>query len=266
MVSAEALGRVGNLAMRLLVLPRAQLVIANSEATLRSALPYINERSLTHVIPSPLGVVERPDYRDPAPEVAAIGMVARLTPWKGQDVLLRAFAEAFPNSTVRLKLAGGTWFGEEEYEQELRSLAANLGVSDRVDFLGHVTGVSALIDELDICVQASTRSEPLGQNVLQYLAAGKPTVAVNAGGPAEWVTHGQNGLLFEMGNEKDLAETLAKLAGSQQLRTDLARGARDTKGLLTDAQTAQRHWDVFRSSLTGALTRTAITEFREVVQ
>ena len=54
-------------------------------------------------------------------------MVGRLSPWKGQDVFLRAFAKAFGGGTEEAVLVGSAMFGEEEYEGELVELAAELG-------------------------------------------------------------------------------------------------------------------------------------------
>jgi glycosyltransferase involved in cell wall biosynthesis len=128
---------------------------------------------------------------------------------------------------------------------ELQELASSLGISERVDFLGRVHDVPSLLSEIDICVQSSVRPEPLGQNVLQYLAAGRPTIATNAGGPAEWITDGLNGLLFELGNEDSLVDALARLTSDIDLRSRLASAAPETPGLVTDAEIARLHGDFF---------------------
>ena len=74
----------------------------------------------------------------PATRYAASSCSARLSPWKGQDVFLRAFAEAFEGSPAEAFVVGGALFGETEYEQSLKTLAAELGIADRVHFVGHV--------------------------------------------------------------------------------------------------------------------------------
>ena len=167
-------------------------------------------------------------------------MVARIDGWKGQEVLLRAFAAEFAGTEVRLSFAGGAPFGNDDLVDALAKLAAELGVAGQVEFLGHVRDVARFVRAQDICVQASTRVEPLGQNVLQYLAAGRPTVAVDAGGPAEWIRHGVNGLLYEMGDVRALGAALRLLAADQALRARLAEGAVRTPGLLSDAEVARR--------------------------
>ena len=98
---------------------------------------------IPHPIPiSPPGPGPRP-FR-PRPGLR-VGIVGRLSPWKGQDVFLRAFAVAdlpTPSSAV---LIGSAMFGEEEYERSLHRLAEDLGITDRVDFRGFVDDVPRLL-------------------------------------------------------------------------------------------------------------------------
>ncbi|WP_241990966.1 glycosyltransferase [Cryobacterium gelidum] len=183
------------------------------------------------------------------PEVSRIGMVARLDPWKGQRLLLEAFSDNFAGSSVRLVLAGSPAFGNEAFLAELRKLARQLGVEGQVDFLGHVTDVAKCIDSLDICVQSSLRPEPLGQNILQYLARGKPIIAANEGGPTEWIESGKNGIFFQARDRASLARKLSTLAEDAKLRERLADAASKTAGLMIDEDVAHAHLDFFRRVL-----------------
>lgn len=174
-----------------------------------------------------------------------VGMLARIDPWKGQELLLEAFARAFPDGDARLQLAGSAPFGHEEFAAHLRELAADRGVSDRVDVLGHVDDVDTLLDGWDIAVQASLRAEPLGQNVLQYLAAGCATVVADEGGPTEWVRDGENGMRFVPRDTDDLARVLRTLADDPEVRQSLGDAASRTPGLRTDAEIAQAHAEFY---------------------
>ncbi len=60
-------------------------------------------------------------------------------------------------------------------------------------------------------MQYSTRPEPLGQNVLQYLAAGRATIVADEGGPTEWVDDGMNGLRVAPRDAVSLAHALQLL-------------------------------------------------------
>jgi len=240
LLTVDALGRYGFHALGL-ALRRADGVVANSAATLASARPYLPPGVPTLVLPSPLGLdAVRARDRGAAPaagEPKVVGMVARLAAWKGQELLLEAFAGAYGGgSRTRLRLVGAAHFGDGDYAARLRARAAALGVADRVELPGHVTDVAGEIAAMDVCVQASTLPEPLGQNVLQYLALGRPTVVADAGGPLEWVRDGENGLVFRSGDVGSLAAVLGRLA-DPALRDRLAAGARATT-VPTDVEVA----------------------------
>ena len=251
LVDVPSLGSIGFIAFTRVALRRANGLIANSAGTLASAQSLVGAHTSTVIISSPIGPMF--ENRIPARKrVSRIGMVARLDPWKGQRLLLEAFSDEFRGTVIRLVLAGSPAFGNESFLAELRDLARDLGVADQVDFLGHVDNVAECIDSLDICVQSSLRPEPLGQNVLQYLARGRAVIAANEGGPTEWIESGENGIFFQARDRSSLAHALADLEGDVALRRRLATGASQTVGLLTDEEVAQAHSAFFRAVLNGA--------------
>lgn len=239
LVEPQAIGGLATTLLRRIVLPQAAGVVANSRASLATVEPFIAEHCLTEVIPSPSGLRRRnaPEMRD---RVTRVGIVARIDPWKGQDLLLRAFAEALPTSDTQLIFFGAAAFGTDGYFAHLRAMAKEMNVEDRVIFAGHVEDVTDAIDQLDICIQCSVRPEPLGQNVLQYLAAGKPTIVADEGGPIEWVRDNENGLVFRARDAASLASCLKRLAEDRDLRERLAIAALSTPGLSTDAEVTNR--------------------------
>ncbi|MGW9631477.1 glycosyltransferase [Agromyces sp. NPDC055520] len=241
LVDAEALGRVGCALMARVVLPRADGVIANSHATLESARPWLRSGALAEVIPSASGLRVGASVEPLREPIQTVGMLARIDPWKGQHLLLEAFTRVFRGRDVRLQFAGDAPFGHEGHLDDLRRQAAELGIDGQVEFLGHVDDVDALIAGWDVAVQASTRPEPLGQNVLQYLAAGRAVVAADEGGPAEWITDDVNGLLVAPRDVDALAAALRRLDVDDELRARLATAAAATPGLLDDAAVTQAH-------------------------
>lgn len=245
MVDSASLGRMGEFLFRKFVLPRADAVVGNSKATLSTALPYLRKNATAEVIPSPVGIDGRLTMSFVAPEVRNVGMVARIDPWKGQELLFTAFARVFKDSAAKLYIAGAPAFGHENYLDRLKQHARTLGIENQVVFMGHIENVPDFLSGMDICVHSSIRPEPLGQNVLQYLAAGRPTVAVNAGGPPEWVTDWKNGLLVRMGNEDDLVDALNVLNNDFKLRKTLSEGALHFRKIPTDAEIANRFGSLF---------------------
>ncbi len=239
-VTIESLGVFGFRLMTKLVLPRADGIIANSHSTLATASPYIRRDALARVIPSPAGLrtLRRVEHVQSA---LRVGMLARVDPWKGQMLLLEAFAQAFPGGTERLEIAGGSPFFHDDFAVELQTRARVLGIGDRVSFLGYVDDVVSLLSRWDVAVQSSLRPEPLGQNVLQYLAAGTATIVADEGGPAEWVHHDVNGLRVHPRDVAALATALRELAADPAKRRRLGAAAQRTAGLLDDHSIAQAH-------------------------
>lgn len=242
-VDRRSLGAAGYALMAYVALRRADGVIANSDATLKSVQSIITPHTPTAVIPSAIGGI-RPEPREDD-GTFRIGMVARLDPWKGQKELIQSFAQAFPDGGAELVFAGAAAFGHDAYEHELDSIATALGVRDRVKFLGHVDDIGAVLRSLDVCAHASTRPEPLGQNMLQYLAAGRATVAVDAGGPAQWIQHDVNGRLFPINDRDALTRELELLRVDAAMRSRLAAAGPRTPGLPTDSNVTKMHQTFF---------------------
>jgi glycosyltransferase involved in cell wall biosynthesis len=134
------------------------------------------------------------------PRLLAMG---RLHPNKGFDVLLRAIA-LLPRG--HLYLAGA---GPEE--AALRALAAELGITDRVSFLGWRRDIGALLAAADMFI-CSSRHEPLGNVVLEAWSAAKPVIAAAAQGPSELISDGADGLLVAREDAPTLAAAITGLA------------------------------------------------------
>jgi glycosyltransferase involved in cell wall biosynthesis len=195
----------------------------------RSVLATVGRRRsglLTDVLPFPVPLPEA--AVEPREEVAVVGMLGRITPWKGQDVFLEAFAQAFPAGDVHARIIGNALFGETDYEQELHAQAARLGIADRVEFTGFRTDVDAELRRLDVLVHASVLPDPLPGVVLEGMGMGLPVVAADAGGNPEHVVDGVNGLLHVPGDVADLARALRRAAGPITDRAALGRAARES--------------------------------------
>jgi glycosyltransferase involved in cell wall biosynthesis len=154
------------------------------------------------------------------------GMVGRIAPWKGQDLFLRAFAEAFPSGSERAVVVGEPMFGEQDFERELHALADELGLSERVEFRGFREDVWEELARLDVLVHASTIPEPFGQVVLEGMAAGLPVIAPDEGGPTDVIDDGASGVLFTSRDRGALAAAMSSLAADGEARGRLGTTAR----------------------------------------
>ena len=227
--------------VRALSLAVPTAVVVNSEATART-LPR-RSRVMYDVVPP----VETPaPPREPGAPLR-IGMVGRLASWKGQDVFLDAFATAFRGQPVQARLIGSAMFGEDAYEARLHEQVRVLGIEDQVDFRGFCDDVVAEMQALDVLVHASVIAEPFGQVVVEGMAARLPVVAAAAGGPAEVVHDGVDGVLVAPGDARTLAATLERLAADPALRARLADAGLETSRHYLPMRVRDEMLDVYES-------------------
>lgn len=135
-----------------------------------------------------------------------IGHFSRLSPWKGQHVLIDALAQC-PLDTISV-FVGDALFGEQAYAQELHAQVDRLGLNDRVHFLGFRSDVVPLMTMCDLIAHTSTAAEPFGRVIVEAMLCGKPIIAAQEGGVLEIVESGVNGWLVPPGDADQLAKTI----------------------------------------------------------
>jgi glycosyltransferase involved in cell wall biosynthesis len=156
--------------------------------------------------------------------VPIVGLVGRLQPWKGQDRLLRAQALLRERGhEMHLLIVGGDSYGRSpEYARSLPVLIEELGLTGAVTLTGEVPDAGPYIEQLDILVNASD-PEPFGIVLLEGMSRGVAVVAVDSGGPAEFIDDGRTGLLARSGEPDALADALQPLFVSPERRTVLGQ-------------------------------------------
>ncbi len=209
--------------MRGLIRRLPDRVIANSQATM-DTLGAAGRGGARCVIPD--SVEPQASTLPPGASEPIFGIVGRIAPWKGQDLFLQAFARAFPGGGARAVVVGSAMFGEEAFERELPELAERLGLAGRVEFRGFREDVWRELASFDVLVHASISPEPFGQVVLEGMAAGRPVIAPNEGGPATLISDGITGRLFRSRDRDSLAAAMRALAESPAERERLGSAAR----------------------------------------
>jgi glycosyltransferase involved in cell wall biosynthesis len=111
-----------------------------------------------------------------------VGLFGRITPWKGQRVLIQALP-LLPDTHALI--VGTPMFGEDAELAHLHTLAAELGVADRVYFLGYRSDAPELMRAADLVVHCSTSPEPFGRVIVEALLAGTPVLAAEGGASRE---------------------------------------------------------------------------------
>jgi glycosyltransferase involved in cell wall biosynthesis len=162
------------------------------------------------------------------PDIPSVGLVGRLQPWKGQDRLLQAQALLRARGhEIHTVIVGGDARGlSPEYASSLPAEVARLGLGDAVTMTGQVHDAGPYIDQLDILVNASD-GEPFGIVLLEGMARSVAVVAVDSGGPAEFIEHGKTGMLAASGEPQALVDALEPLLISPTLRRVLGEAGRE---------------------------------------
>ncbi|MHB1131226.1 MAG: glycosyltransferase [Chloroflexota bacterium] len=215
----------------------ADRVIAASD----DELQHLTE--LYNAVPSRVSIVPcgvnarlfRPLPREAARAALGLGerptalFVGRMDPLKGLDLLLEATYQLRAElPDLQLLVVGGDASPESE-EGRVRDLARDLGLTERVRFVGAVPQgeLPRYYSAADICVVPSFY-ESFGLVAAEALACGTPVIASRVGGLPNVVKHGQNGLLVARRTAADFAASMATLYRDASLRLSLAAQARDS--------------------------------------
>ncbi len=189
----------------------AKCVIAPSKSVAEAFIAEGGRPALTRIVPNGLDI--EPGQPPKAllrrelglPSGPLIGVFSRLAPWKGQHVVLRSLA-GLPD--VQCIVAGSALFGEGAYAESLRTLASNLGIENRVTFLGQRSDVPQLMRAVDIVIHPSVDPEPFGRTLVEAMLARTAVIATDAGAAAEILAGGEAGKLVPAGDADALTEAI----------------------------------------------------------
>jgi glycosyltransferase involved in cell wall biosynthesis len=211
---------------------RSAAVIANSQATSDAFVAAGGQAALVRVIYNGFDVA---DYRVQPTQIAQlrqawgwqdkfiVGHFSRLSPWKGQHVLLEALYDA-PEHVVAV-FVGDALFGEEDYVTQIQQQVRDLGLSDRVKFLGFRQDVPALMRACDLIAHTSTAPEPFGRVIIEAMLCQRPVVATAAGGAIELVQSGETGWLTTPGQVAELQQVIRAVQASPQITEQIVENA-----------------------------------------
>jgi glycosyltransferase involved in cell wall biosynthesis len=154
------------------------------------------------------------------PDAPLLASVSRLFGQKGQRELLQALARVCrAQPDVRLLIVGADALEVHgrSFTEELRALARELGVAERVVFTGPRSDIPRIMAACDVFALPSFE-EPFGLVFLEAMAMQRPVVSLNNGGTPEVVEHGRSGLLSAPYDIEALADNIVTLLGNADLR------------------------------------------------
>jgi L-malate glycosyltransferase len=162
-----------------------------------------------------------------------LGVVAQLSPWKGQDTAIEALRLLVAQGVdAHLLLIGSakfvaaaTRFDNEAYVARLRALVGEAGLDERVSWLGEREDVPELMRALDVLLMPSWE-EPFGRSLIEAMALCVPVAATNIGGPPEIIEDGREGYLLAPRDPAAWARAIARIAESPALASEMGNAGR----------------------------------------
>lgn len=207
--------------LRRVVYPLADSMVAVS----KGVLDWFSWLSIPkRVIYNPTAsFIVQPKSADQSDESKLIAAAGRLAYQKGFDLLI--------NSFVQIAEKYGDWrmviYGEGPDREQLESMVARYGLKDRILLPGVVQDLSERLAEADIFVMSS-RFEGFGNVLVEAMNVGLPVIAFDCqSGPSEIITHGRDGYLVPVGDEKALADAMADLVENEGARKEFGRNGYD---------------------------------------
>lgn len=167
------------------------------------------------------------------PNVAAdeplIGLIARFTPWKGQEFFIKLASRWIcENPRGHFLLVGQAFNEDAVFETGLRAAVSQAGLQSRVHFVPFQKNIIPVLSSLSVLVHASLRPEPFGRVIVEAMAAGVPVLAARAGGVPEIIVDNINGLLAKPGDLQAYCTQLHRLLNDHSLARRLRQAAWET--------------------------------------
>lgn len=155
------------------------------------------------------------------------GFFGRVIEWKG----VREFVLAAERVLQRMESAHALVVGDEsdggrEYFEDVRGLTQEMEVGERILFTGYREDVPELMRTIDVVVHTSIRPEPFGMVLAEAMAAGKPVVAADEGGPLDIVEPGSTGYLVNPEDTASVARLIRHLLENPDEAKALGRAGR----------------------------------------
>jgi glycosyltransferase involved in cell wall biosynthesis len=160
--------------------------------------------------------VRREEARDALgldPDRFVVGMVGRVSDWKGQHLLAQALADpALADIQAIGIVAGEAAPLQRQHETDLIALRDGLGLVERFKLLGFREDLETVFGAVDVLAVPSSHPDAFPNTVLEAAASSVPVVAMDIGGLPEMIVDGQTGRLVPAADVRRLASVLRELA------------------------------------------------------
>jgi len=170
--------------------------------------------------------------------------VGRISPVKGLQTLLKSLARMDPDLPLTLNL-----IGQGPSTRELKELASDLELGQRVRFLGFKKNIYDYLFHADALVMPSWH-EGLPYTILETMSVGTPILASRVGGLQEILHHGETALLLEPGDVEGWARAMTDLVAAPDQARELGEAGRRMQAeRLTLEAMGHTYWNIYQEKL-----------------
>lgn len=232
----EYSGRVGRFIGKL-ILPFANGAVFQTKEAMEWFPKRLKRKSI--IIPNP--VKEQFFITERKPNYGEIVSVGRLEPQKNFSLLIKAFSkvsEILPN--LKLKI-----YGEGTLRKELSALIQKLDLTQSVFLMGQTDDVANALSTADVFVLSSDY-EGMPNALMEAMAMGIPCVSTNCpcGGPRMLINDGENGFLFQVGDQSDLEQKLLNVFSNEEIKHFISDNAKESSKCF-DSERVYKKWKSF---------------------
>ncbi|MDM9508306.1 glycosyltransferase family 4 protein [Klebsiella pneumoniae] len=123
--------------------------------------------------------------------------LGRISPWKGQHIVIEAIKDL---EFVKLRIVGSANFGEDDYFNYLKKLVSDYNLQHRVEFCPFSLDIKDHLSWCSVFIHSSTSPEPVGRDVDEGMLAGRVVIATDSGGVPEIINNESYGILVPPGD------------------------------------------------------------------
>ncbi len=123
--------------------------------------------------------------------------LGRISPWKGQHIVIEAIKDL---EFVKLRIVGSANFGEDDYFNYLKKLVSDYNLQHRVEFCPFSLDIKDHLSWCSVFIHSSTSPEPFGRVVVEGMLAGRVVIATDSGGVPEIINNESYGILVPPGD------------------------------------------------------------------
>ena len=153
-----------------------------------------------------------------------VGLFGRITPWKGQHVLIDAMRRL---EDVQAIIVGGPTYEDEGYFINIKEKVKLMNMEHRIKFTGFRKDINHLIRTVDIVVHTSIAPEPFGRVIVEGMAQRRPVIGTRGGGVNEIITNGSTGILVDPADPSALTAAINQLISNPALSEGIAFRAQE---------------------------------------